>query len=199
MSNKNTLSSDDLRLWYTESATEWVEALPVGNGHLGGMVFGGIEQEQIQFNEDTLWSGGPHDYANPGAHKYLPEIRNLLFEGRQDEAEELARKHFMSVPLNQERFLAFADVLIDFDAKLEASDYYRGLDLNTGVATVKYQQGGVNYTRSVFCSFPNKAMVIHLTADKPKAINCSLSVTSLHEESQVSVDQKMIVLSSNLS
>lgn len=193
--SSTNVGSNDLRLWYNNAASQWVEALPVGNGHLGAMVFGDVNREQIQFNEDTLWTGGPHDYANPGANQYLFEIRNLLFDSKQDEAEALAGKNFMSVPLNQERFQPFGDVMIDFDGTQEAAEYYRDLDLNTGIATVKYQQDGVNYTRSVFCSFPDKAMVVHLTADKPKSIKCRVSVSSLHEESDVKINQNTIVLS----
>lgn len=199
MNTKETASANDLRLWYQASAKEWVEALPVGNGHLGAMVFGGVKQEQIQFNEDTLWTGGPHDYANPGSHQYLSTMRNLLFEGKQEEAEELGSEKFMSVPLHQERFQPFGDVWIDFDGNGVTSDYYRDLDLNTGIATVKYQQDGVNFTRSVFCSFPDKAMVIHLTADQPKALNCRVGVGTLHEESEVKIDQDTIVLSGKVS
>jgi len=87
----------DLKLWYSQPAENWTEALPVGNGRLGAMVYGKVSQETIQFNEDTLWTGIPRYYHNPGAKKYLPEIRKLLFEGRQREAEQLAMEKFMSV------------------------------------------------------------------------------------------------------
>jgi alpha-L-fucosidase 2 len=87
-----------LLLWYPEPAEKWTEALPVGNGRLGAMVFGGVDVERLQFNEDTLWTGGPRDYSHPGARDHLPTIRRLLFEGKQREAERLAMEHFMSVP-----------------------------------------------------------------------------------------------------
>src|SRR5947209_9660799 len=88
-------------LWYRRPAARWVEALPVGNGSLGGMVFGGPEREQIQFNEETVWTGHPREYQHPGAVKFLPEIRRLLAEGKQTQAEELAMKEFMSEPIRQ--------------------------------------------------------------------------------------------------
>ena len=100
----------DLVLWYGEPAAEWTEALPVGNGRLGAMVFGGTAAERIQFNEDTVWQGEPHDYANPGAVEALPEIRRLLWAGNQAEAETLAMERFMSTPLRQKAYQAFGDL-----------------------------------------------------------------------------------------
>src|SRR5690349_9397198 len=107
-------NSEPLTLWYREPATEWVEALPVGNGRLGAMVFGGRETERIQFNESTLWVGEPRDYSHPGASKYLMEIRQLLFDGKQKEAEQLAMTNFMSVPLRQMPYQPFADSKLNF-------------------------------------------------------------------------------------
>ena len=91
----------DLKLWYTEPATQWTEALPVGNGRLGAMVFGGAAEARYQLNEDSLWCGRPHDYAVDGAAQYLPQIRQLLLEGKQREADRLAMRNFMSKPLRQ--------------------------------------------------------------------------------------------------
>ena len=95
------LAASLLSLWYREPTPDWVSALPVGNGRLGAMVFGGVSQERIQFNEATVWTGEPHSYAHPGAHRYLAGIRGLLFAGKQAEAEALAMREFMSVPIRQ--------------------------------------------------------------------------------------------------
>src|SRR5260370_25634398 len=103
-------SQDSLTLWYRRPASLWVEALPVGNGRLGAMVFGGIAQERIQFNEQTVWTGEPHDYAHHGAYQSLGKLRELLFAGRQKEAEDLATKEFMSEPLHQQAYQAFGDL-----------------------------------------------------------------------------------------
>ena len=103
-----------LTLWYQHPASLWVEALPVGNGHMGAMIFGGVAHERIQFNEHTVWTGEPHDYAHHGASQYLAQIRELLFDGKQKEAEDLAMKEFMSVPLHQKAYQAFGDLLLDF-------------------------------------------------------------------------------------
>ena len=115
-------SENPMRLWYDDPASQWTEALPVGNGRLGAMVFGDVRKEHIQFNEDSLWTGIPHDYSHADAYKYLPEIRDLLFQGKQREAENLASRTFMSVPLRQERYQAFGDVWIEFDGDEELHD-----------------------------------------------------------------------------
>src|SRR6187401_1792249 len=97
------ISSQDLKLWYTKPASKWVEALPIGNGRIGAMIFGGIENDRIQFNEETLWTGEPRSYSRPGAYKYLDTIRQLLFAGKQKEAEALAEKEFMGTKSNEAR------------------------------------------------------------------------------------------------
>ncbi len=188
-----------LRLWYTRPAEQWTEALPVGNGGLGGMIFGGVPKEHIQFNEDSLWTGRPRDYSNPEAYKHLPEIRRLLFEGKQQEAEELALQKFMSIPLRQERYQPFGDVWIEFEAKGAVSDYERDLNLDRAVASVRYNHDGVKHTRSVFSSYPNEVLVVRLTADKPGALNFFLSLTSPHEESEVFAQADIIVLKGRVS
>src|SRR6188474_624945 len=99
--NLISVAAQDLKLWYKQPAIKWTEALPIGNGRMGAMVFGGIEQDRIQFNEETLWTGEPRNYNRPGAYKYLDTIRKLLFEGRQKEAEALAEKEFMGLKSNE--------------------------------------------------------------------------------------------------
>jgi len=103
------------RLQYQEPASEWAEALPVGNGSLGAMIFGETVNEHIQFNQDTLWTGRPTDYQNEDAHEVLTKLRHLLFEGKQHDAERLAMKEFMSVPLRQNAYQPFGDLNIQFD------------------------------------------------------------------------------------
>ena len=114
MPNHWVAGAQPSRLWYDKPAKKWTEALPVGNGRIGGMVFGGLEKERVQFNECTLWLGEPHDYSHPGAAEHLPVIRQLLFEGKQKEAEALALKNFMSIPLRQMPYQPFGDVFLEF-------------------------------------------------------------------------------------
>src|SRR5215471_17946205 len=112
-----------LTLWYTKPAQIWTDALPVGNGRMGAMVFGGITKERIQFNEHTVWTGEPHDYAHKGANKSLQQIRELLWAGKQKEAEDLAMKEFMSDPIRQRAYQAFGDIDIALESSGEPSGY----------------------------------------------------------------------------
>src|SRR5688572_1446774 len=166
--------SDELKLWYDKPAAEWVEALPIGNGRLGAMVFGGTERERIQFNDDTLFTGKPHDYAHDGASKYLPELRQLLFDGKQQEAHELANREFMSVStrggdrrMRQEKYQPFGDLILEFPGHANASEYRRELDIDRAVASVQYKAGGVTYRREMFASYPDNVIALRITADQP--------------------------------
>lgn len=191
-------NDDDLRLWYGEPASEWVEALPVGNGRLGGMVFGGVEVDRIQFNEDTLWTGVPRDYVNPKALETLPKVRQLLFEGKQREAQDVAND-MMSVPLNQEMYQPFGDLKLYFPENGMFANYERELDLNRAVATTTYTSKGVTYTREVFSSFPDQVLVVRITADQPNAITMYVELTSPHDsEGAVDTNTKTLRLHGQL-
>lgn len=181
--------ADGMTLWYDRPAAQWVEALPVGNGRMGAMVFGGVPEERLQFNEGTLWAGQPHDYAHPGAAQYLPELRRLLFEGKQKEAQDLAMEHFMSEPLRQLPYQAFGDVLLDFGHKGKTKKYRRMLELDSATATTVYETGGVRNTREVFASHPARVIVMRLTASKPGKISFVARLTSPHTQTEtLSVD-----------
>ncbi|MGQ9731524.1 MAG: glycoside hydrolase family 95 protein [Candidatus Zipacnadales bacterium] len=177
----------DLMLWYRRPAREWVEALPIGNGRLGAMVFGGVPEERIQFNEDTLWTGRPHEYHHEGAVAYLPEIRRLLFEGRQREAEELAMREFMSVPLGQMAYQPFGDLWLHFPGIEQVADYRRELDLDTAVTTTTYVAKGVTYKREVFASYPDQVIVVRISADRPGVVTFSARLTSPHTSARTRV------------
>jgi alpha-L-fucosidase 2 len=174
-------SSNNLKLWYTKPALKWTEALPIGNGRLGAMIFGGVENDRIQFNEETLWNGAPNDYAHKGAVKFLEPIRQLLFDGKQKEAEELAMKEFMSVPLSQKTYQAFGDLNLHFQNQSSVTNYHRELDLKDAVHRVSYSSSGINYTREYFASNPDQVIVICLKADQKKALNFTLDFDALHE------------------
>ncbi len=166
-----------LKLWYDKPASKWTEALPVGNGRMGAMVFGGVEEERIQFNEETLWTGSPHSYAHPGAVQHLPEIRRLLFAGKQQEAEELALREFMSVPLRQCSYQPFGDVRLTFPHK-EVEHYRRELDLDTAICTTRYEADGVTFTRQVFASYPDRVVVVRLTSSATGKLEFGIGLTS---------------------
>ena len=172
----------DLELWYDRPARQWVEALPVGNGRLGAMVFGGIDRERIQFNESTLWTGRPHRYDRPEAHRRLDEIRRLLFAGEQKKAEEVAQVHFMSTPLRQMAYQAFGDLSLAFPGIDSASvtDYRRSLDLDEAVSTVRFRSGGAAFTREVFANHPDGVIVMRLAADRPGRLDFRVKPVSAH-------------------
>ena len=170
-------------LWYQQPATKWSEALPVGNGRLGAMVFGGAPEERIQFNEATLWTGEPRDYSNPGAVNHLAAIRQLLFDGKQKEAEALAMKEFMSEPLKQMAYQPFGDVRLQFPGHDKVEDYRRELNLDEAVARTSYRVGGVRFEREVLASAPDGVIAVRLTADKPGQISFAVGLDSPHKNS----------------
>jgi alpha-L-fucosidase 2 len=170
-------------LWYDKPAKSWNEALPLGNGHLGAMVFGTIPNERIQFNEYTVWTGHPRSYANPGAVEHLPEIRRLLFEEKQKPAEDLAEKEFMSIPLGQMAYQPCGDLWFDFQGLGPVSNYRRWLDLDTATQTTEYEAGGVKFRREVITSHPDRALFLRIRADKPGKINGRVRLTSQHKNS----------------
>ncbi|MGO8836014.1 MAG: glycosyl hydrolase family 95 catalytic domain-containing protein [Limisphaerales bacterium] len=162
---------EPLSLWYRQPATNWVSALPVGNGRLGAMVFGGIERERLQLNEDTLWAGGPYDPDNTHALAALPEVRRLIFEGKYAEAQKLASQKMMAQPLRQMPYETLGDLWLAFPTNTPVTDYRRDLNLDTAVASVSYTANGVHFKREIFSSPVDQVIVVRLTADKPGQIS----------------------------
>jgi alpha-L-fucosidase 2 len=199
----------DLILWYKEPATQWVEALPIGNGRLGGMVFGGVAQERIQFNEDTVWTGTPHDYAHPGAVEHYATLRRMMFEmlgleraGQwararevQAEAEALGMETFMSQPLGQMAYQPLGDLLVEFPDHQQTEAYRRALDLDAAISTVAYRYDGVTYRREAFASYPDQAIVVRLSADRDEAVQAAIRLESPHESAQTAVrkDRQLVL------
>ncbi len=173
--NRNISTSTPMKLWYKKPADSrkgWNEALPLGNGRLGAMVFGGVQTERIQLNEDSIWYGGPTDRNNPEALPHLPEVRRLILEGRIREAEELAAVTMSGIPDSQSHYQNGGDLHLYFkDSEMEAAEYRRELDLETAVARVQYRLGDTTYSREQFISAVDQVMVLRLTADKPGSIS----------------------------
>ncbi|MAF09174.1 alpha-L-fucosidase [Candidatus Poribacteria bacterium] len=182
--SSSTETTLDLTLRYDDDADEWVEALPIGNGRLGAMVFGRTATERVQFNEDTVWAGEPHDYAHEGAAAHLPEIRRLLREGRQREAEELALREFMSVPLGQMPYQPVGDLWLGFGHD-DVTDYERTLDLQQALTRVTYLAGGVRWTREAFATAPGRAIVMRIAADEPGAVSFTARLDSPHADTRI--------------
>jgi len=213
--------SNDLKLWYHQPAfiqdetqpssgwenpRSWLRALPIGNGRLGGMVFGGVEYERIQLNEESVWSGGPQDSDNPEALKYLPEIRQLLFERKYAEAQKLTyEKLVCKGPGSQNGaknyfgcYQTLGDLRISFDGQAEATDYYRELDLDTATANVSYRIGDATFRREVFSSAPDQVMVIRLTCDKPGKISFSATLTRVECATTKTEKPDQVIMSGQL-
>ncbi len=165
-------SPSGMKIWFNQPAATWNDALPVGNGRLGAMVFGRVENERLELNEESVWTGEPRWDANPDALKNLPEVRQLLFEGKYKEAEELAQKGILG---NKPRtpvatYQALGDIYLDFGPQRGLTNYRRELDIDEAIARVSYTANQVNFLREVFSSAPDQAMVVRLTADKPEAL-----------------------------
>lgn len=168
----------DLDLWYRTSASVWTEALPIGNGRLGAMVFGGVSREQLQLNESTFWTGGPYSPTNPEALPHLEDVRRLIFAGRYAEAEALANKYLMAKPYLQMSYQPVGDVWLDFVHDGEVENYRRGLDIDRALAVTQYRSGGVDYRRHVFASATDGIIVMRLAADRAGALTFELSLSS---------------------
>lgn len=157
-------------MWYDQPADHWSEALPVGNGRLGAMVHGGIEQELLQLNDDTIWSGSADYYDRVGAHQYLPEIRNLLFAGKHKEANSLVNEHVLGDrPLGS--YQPLGNLSIEFSGIGNVADYRRELDLDTAVAKLTFRDGDAVFTREIFASAPSNVLVVRLTCSEPGRIS----------------------------
>ncbi len=191
-------------LWYAQPAPisprpAWTRALPIGNGRLGAMLFGGVPVERIQFNEDTIWTGEPHEYQHEGAAQYLPQIRQLLAEGKQREAEELAGRVFMSVPLGQKSYQPFGDLTISMTSQTQPATYRRELDLDTAIARVSYELDGIQFERQAFASFPDQVIVVRLTASKPGSLNFTASLSSPHPVATKALASKQLAMTGKVA
>ena len=167
----NPTNYREMRLWYKQPAAEWVEALPIGNGRLGAMVFGQVWEEELQLNEDSLWYGGPVDRNNPDARKYLGEIRRLIFAGEIQKAERLATLTLSGTPESQRHYLPLGNLSLRFmeeglfSAKQPSVEHYqRELDLNEGLVHLCYQVGGNHFVREYFASAVHQVLVVRLTS-----------------------------------
>ncbi len=183
-----------LSLWYRQPAKVWTEALPLGNGRLGAMVFGGVEREQLQLNEDTLWAGGPYNPNNTNTLAALPEIRKLIFDGKYDDADKLIGRNMMAKPIGQMPYQTVGNLFLEFPGAQSPENYYRDLNLDTAVSQVSYSAGGVEYLREVFSSPVDQVIVVRLTANKPGQISFVASMKT-PQKATVSAESNELVMS----
>lgn len=169
-------SESPLVLWYSQPARNWNEALPIGNGRLGAMVFGGVSSERVQLNEDTVWAGEKRNRLNPLAAENLQEVRRLLFAGKPEQAEELAERAIIATPRRLPPYQPVGDLLLEFNHGDDVSEFRRELDLDSAVARVSYRSGGALYTREYFASHPDHAIVIRLASDGADRISFSATL-----------------------
>jgi alpha-L-fucosidase 2 len=170
-------TENDLKIWFNHPAASWNEALPVGNGQMGAMIFGDVFDEHLQLNEKSLWSGRPEDFVNPEAKKALPAVRKLLFEGKYAEAQKLAQEKMMGNKKVPSSYQTLGDLHLKFENRSPYEQYKRDLDLETAVASVSYRQGNVNYRREIFLSAQDNVLIIRLTADKSASLSFTVALT----------------------
>ena len=185
-------AANDVLIWFDQAAAEWANALPVGNGRLGGMVFGGIRQERIALNEDTLWSGYPRDWNNPDAKQHLPVIRELILKKKDYKAADQECR-FMQGPYNQ-AYQPLGDLLVDFEHASGISEYRRELNLDTAIAKVTYKVQDAIYTREVFASAPAQVIVARFTCSQPGGLDCRVRLTSQLKSKMAGSGESHIVL-----
>ena len=182
----------NLRLWYEKPAVQWEEALPIGNGRLAAMVYGGTTREELQFNEETVWSGGPNNNLNPQTASAIPQIRKLLAEGKYQEAQALADDQVKSTNQGM-AYQPVGNMFIEFPDHGDATQYYRDLNLETAVSSVSYKSQGAMFSRESFASFADQVLVTRLTCSQPDFITCHVRVRSLQQHT-VSANRNMLIL-----
>jgi alpha-L-fucosidase 2 len=188
-------AAGDLVLWYDRAAgTEWLRALPIGNGRLGAMVFGNVDTERLQLNEDTIWAGGPYDQSNPRGAEALAEIQRLVFANQWSQAQDLASQAMLGIPAGQLAFQPVGNLRLTLGSASGVSEYIRLLDLTTATTSVSYLQNGVRYRREVFASAPDQVIAMRLTADKPGSISFSARFDSPQRTTVSSPDSATVAI-----
>ena len=193
--NASPFANDSLLLWYDKPASEWTEALPIGNGRLGAMIFGGPATEQLQLNEDTLYAGSPYDPNNPEALKALPEVRRLIFAGKYKEAHDLVGAKMMARPIKQMPYEPVGDLKLSFSDHDHITNYRRQLDLDTAIVTTTYSAGATNFKREIFASPLDQIIVVCLIADRRGKLNFSVTFETPQKATVSTEGNNTLVLS----
>lgn len=181
-----------MELWYSRPAKEWVEALPVGNSRMGAMIYGGIDKERIQLNDETFWAGSPHSNNNPEGREHLEEIRKLIFDGKENEAEKLIDKYYLT-PHHGMSYLTLGELTIDFFHGGDVSAYRRSLDISEAVAEVSYKVGDISYKRQTVASLQDGVIAVNLTANNENGLNFFLGY-DLPEEGKLAVSKSVMTV-----
>jgi alpha-L-fucosidase 2 len=199
VSFSQTTDQNALKLWYNKPATNWNEALPLGNGRLAAMVYGNPEKEEIQLNEETIWSGGPGNNILPDVYGKITDMRKLLFSGQYNDAQQLALAAFPRATKegynHGMQFQLAGSLLIDFKGHDQVSNYYRDLDIEKAISIVKYTKDGVNYKREVFTSLTDQVLIVRLSADKPNSITCRIGMKTPMPNTKIKTEGNRLILS----
>lgn len=182
----------EYKLWYNAPATVWEEALPIGNGRIGAMVYGNPLQEVYQLNEESIWSGYPQDWNNPKAANALPQVREAVDRGDYAKASELWKANAQG-PYTA-RYLPMANLMLDQLTRGEARNLYRELNISNALSTVTYEADGVKYRRTSFISYPDQVMVIKIAADRPQAVSLHIRLNSLLRYTVQTKGEKTLIL-----
>ncbi len=188
------LRADGLKLWYRHPAKVWTEASPLGNSHLGAMVYGGVVNEEIQLNEETVWGGGPYRNDSPKAFGVLAKVRELIFAGQEKEAEKLMADNFFTGQHGMP-FQTIGSLMLKFGEQTDYSDYRRELDLKKAIVSIRYKIGNVNYTRTLFTSLADNALIMRIEANKPGSVNFVARYNTPYKEYTIKKNKKCLLLS----
>ncbi len=188
-------SNGDMILWYDKPAVQWLDAMPIGNGMVAGMVFGKPSEERIALNESSFWSGRPHDYNDTNAWQYFEPIKKLVFDGKYQEAEKIIDEKFYGVPVAQQAYQPLGDLKLWFPYvdSTKVTNYRRDLDMETGITSVTYKSGDTTYNREVFVSYPDKVMVVRITSDKQNAITMQAGLESYFKDTVTTRSNSMVL------
>ncbi|MBE6341175.1 MAG: glycoside hydrolase family 95 protein [Bacteroidales bacterium] len=191
----SAMAQNQHNLWYDQPAQMWTEALPIGNGHLGAMVYGTPANDRLQLNEETIWAGRPNNNANPEAREWLPKIREMVWNGEYRKAQDAATAHVQSNTNHGMPYQPFGDLYITFAEHNNYTNYSRTLNLDSAYATTTYKVGDVTYVRRYIASLAENTICVQLSADKAESITCNLSLTSPHNDVGLRSEGDQIVLS----
>jgi alpha-L-fucosidase 2 len=194
-SSQKPSDSKEMVVWYNKPADRvWLDGLFIGNGYMGANVFGKVKNERIALNESTFWSGRPHDYNDPDANKYFGRIKDLVFADKFKEAEEMVNGHFYGIPTGQQAYEPLGDLLLNFNVTGDSiKDYYRELDMETGIIKISYTDGDVKMTREVFMSYPDHVMVMKVSANKPGRVSVEAKLASPFREETIAKDNRLTI------
>lgn len=181
-------------LWYDKPAADWNEALPIGNGRLGAMIFGGVAHERIQLNEETVWDGYERDATNPAARAALPKVRRLIFEGRNEEAAKLAERSMLGCPPGIHSYQSLGDLNLTFPEPADVHDYRRFVDIQSGIAGVEFHADNISHRRELFASAPDQVVVLRLSADRPRSITFRATLTRQKDAETRCLDDGRLVM-----